>query len=44
MIFDMGRSGVRLNLPQFNGHFKTYTDEYTMRQEGVSDAREKAEI
>jgi hypothetical protein len=33
-----------LNLPQFNGHFKTYTDEYTMRQEGVSDAREKAEI
>ena len=33
-----------LSLPQFNGHFKTYTDEYTMRQKGVSDGREKADI
>jgi O-methyltransferase involved in polyketide biosynthesis len=33
-----------LSLPQFNGHFKTYTDEYTMKRKGVSDAREKAEI
>jgi len=36
--------GSGLSLPQFNGHFKKYTDEYTMKQKGVSDAREKADI
>jgi len=26
-----------LNLPQFNGHFKKYTDTYTMKKKGVSN-------
>jgi hypothetical protein len=35
----------RLNLPQFNGHFKKYTEKwYTMQKKGVSDDRKAAEI
>jgi predicted RNA-binding protein Jag len=34
-----------LNLPQFNGHFKKYTEKwYTMQKKGVSDERKAAEI
>jgi len=35
------KNGVRLNLPQFNGHFKKYTDTYTMKKRGVSDEKGK---
>ncbi len=33
--------GDALNLPQFNGHFKKYTDTYTMKKRGVSDEKGK---
>jgi len=34
-----------LNLPQFNGHFKKYTEKwYTMQKKGVSDDRKAAKI
>jgi hypothetical protein len=34
-----------VNLPQFNGHFKKYTEKwYTMQKKGVSDERKAAEI
>jgi len=33
-----------LNLPQFNGHFKKYTDGYTMKKKGVSDEQAEAEV
>jgi len=34
-----------MNLPQFNGHFKKYTEKwYTMQKKGVSDDRKAAEI
>jgi hypothetical protein len=33
--------GGRMNLPRFNGHFKMYTKEYTMIDEGVSNEKEK---
>jgi hypothetical protein len=31
---------IDLNLPQFNGHFKKYTEAYTMEKKGVPDERE----
>jgi hypothetical protein len=34
-----------MNLPQFNGHFKKYTEKwYTMQKKGVSDDKKAAEI
>ena len=33
-----------MNLPQFNGHFKKYTDAYTMEKKGVSNEREATDI
>ena len=34
-----------VNLPQFNGHFKKYTEKwYTMQKKGVSDDRKAAAI
>ena len=39
-----GYSEDIMNLPQFNGHFKKYTDEYTMRKKGVSDEKTEAVI
>jgi len=38
------KNGVRLNLPQINGHFKKYTEEYTMKEKGVSNERRKTDI
>jgi hypothetical protein len=35
---------VRMNLPQFNGHFKKYTEEYTIRKKEVSNERGTANI
>jgi hypothetical protein len=36
--------GDTVNLPQFNGHFKKYTDGYTMKKKGVSDEQAEAEV
>jgi putative phosphoesterase len=36
------RDGV--NLPQFNGHFKKYTEEYTIRKKEASNERGTANI
>ena len=33
-----------LNLPQFNGHFKKYTKEYTINEEGVSNEKKETSI
>ncbi len=33
-----------LNLLQVNGHFKKYTDEYTMKKKGVSDEKAEAVV
>ena len=35
---------VKLNLPQFNGHFRKYTRQYMMKEKGVSDEREATDI
>jgi|GEM_PF-2919185 hypothetical protein len=43
--FFLRGKGDGLNLPQFNGHFKKYTEKwYTMQKKGVSDDRKAAEI
>jgi hypothetical protein len=34
----------QVNVPQFNGHFKKYTDGYTMEKKGVSDEKTEAVI
>jgi hypothetical protein len=36
--------GVKLNLPQFNGHFKKYTESYTIEEKGVSDEKTEAVV
>jgi len=36
--------GDAVNLPQINGHFKKYTEEYTMKEKGVSNERRKTDI
>jgi hypothetical protein len=36
--------GDALNLPQFNGHFKKYTESYTMEKKGVSDEKAEAVV
>ena len=36
--------GDHLNLPQFNGHFKKYTKEYTINEEGVSNEKKETSI
>jgi len=33
-----------LNLPRFTGHFKKYTDGYTMKKKGVSDEQAEAAV
>jgi hypothetical protein len=35
---------VLLNLPQFNGHFKKYTESYTIEEKGVSDEKTEAVV
>jgi len=37
-------NGDAVNLPQINGHFKKYTEEYTMKEKGVSNERRKTDI
>lgn len=37
-------NGDGLNLPQFNGHFKKYTESYTMEKKGVSDEKAEAVV
>jgi hypothetical protein len=36
--------GDLLNLPQFNGHFKKYTESYTIEEKGVSDEKTEAVV
>jgi hypothetical protein len=35
---------MNLNLPQFNGHFKKYTDSYTVKKKGVSNEEGKTVV
>ena len=45
MMTALAEIGDIVNLPQFNGHFKKYTEKwYTMQKKGVSDDRKAAEI
>lgn len=39
-----GNSGDIMNLPQFNGHFKKYTESYTIEKKGVSDEKTEAVV